>query len=262
MRALSHGIAIARRARVTAVLLACLAIAPPLLPAEDKKPEPPKVALSFPLGVLPGVSTKVVLRGWRLGDAKEVKVVEGDAQVKVLSQGNAAVPNKLDAKRVGDSQVEIEVAIPADAPFGKIRLAVVGAELTSEPFSLEIGGEYPVLAEKEANDGFSSAQPLALPQTVEGCIHQEQNVDVFAIEGPAGSEIHCELIAAARGSPLDGILTLYDASGNILASCDDVESSADPVIKFKLPRAGKYFLALQDAHDLGSPLHAYRLIVK
>ena len=64
------------------------------------------------------------------------------------------------------------------------------------------------------------------------------------------------------GSLLDAVLTLFDAHGHILATCDDTADSHDPQLRAELPADGAYFLALNDAHDRGGAWHNYELTVK
>ncbi|MGE3809195.1 MAG: PPC domain-containing protein, partial [Gemmataceae bacterium] len=119
----------------------------------------------------------------------------------------------------------------------------------------------PLVSEKEANNGFRQAQPIQVPQAVEGAIQAPQDVDVFKIAGKAGQKLLIEVHAARRGSPLDPILTLYDERSQVVARSDDDDPSGDARLEVTLPRDGAYFLSLIDAHDQGSPAHVYRIIV-
>jgi hypothetical protein len=86
-------------------------------------------------------------------------------------------------------------------------------------------------------------------------------VDVFRVEGKAGDRLVFEVQARRFGSPLEAMLTLYDADGHIMATAEGMGAQRDPVLKASLPRDGKYFLALIDAHDQGGPIWVYRLLV-
>jgi hypothetical protein len=103
---------------------------------------------------------------------------------------------------------------------------------------------------------------VQLPQAIDGAINQPQDVDVFRFEGKKGQKIVCEVLAARYGSPLDSILTLYDADGHVLASNDDYGGSADSRLELTLPKTGVYFFSLIDAHDLGGPSYVYRLALR
>ncbi|HTN75855.1 MAG TPA: PPC domain-containing protein [Pirellulaceae bacterium] len=231
--------------------------------AQTPDAEKPVIKLATTLGVLPGSTTKFLLRGLKLDDAKEIKCSDGKSSAKILSQGNADTMQMQDAKRVGDRKVEIELTVPADATVGELSLVVVTGKGESAPYMLLVGGEFPITEEKEANDGFRAAQPIAVPQIIAGQIHGDRNVDVFVFEGQAGQKIVCELLAARRGSNLDGLLSLYNERNVMLATNDDLSAETnDARLEVTLPAAGKYFLVLQDAHDLGGQAHPYRLTVR
>lgn len=243
---------------LAAIALACAA---PAL-AQEAMAEKPIVQLANPVGVLPGTTGKVLLRGFRLDETKEVKCSDGKSRAKVLGARNADNLNQQDAKKVGDRQVEIELTVPADAPAGELGLTVVTPKGESAPFQLYVGGEFPVVEEKEGNDGFRQAQAISLPQIIFGSIHGDRNVDCFAFEASAQQRITCEVFADRRGGNLDALLSIYNERGIQIASHDDLPDSRDARIETTLPSAGKYFLVLQDAHDLGGQAHAYRLVVQ
>lgn len=230
--------------------------------ASSQESEAPVIKLANPIGVLPGTTTKVLLRGWKLDDAKEVKCGDGKSTAKILGQGNADNLNMQDSKRVGDRKVEIELTLPVDVAVGELALTVVTGKGESQPYSLFVGGDLPVVEEKEGNDGFRQAQTLQIPQIVFGSIHADRNVDCFAFDGLAGKRLVCEVFAHRRGTNLDALLSLYNDRGVLVASHDDLSDSRDARLEVTLPSDGKFYLVLQDAHDLGGHAHAYRLVVK
>jgi hypothetical protein len=246
--------------------LAVLLAAGAALPAQEKKPpvkdDVPKVIVAVPLGVPAGQATKVTLRGLKLDAVTEVRFPSAKATAKVVSKGKATVPNMQDAKRVGDTQVEVEVTLPADVPEGAAEFTVVTPAGESAPHKLLVEKTIPVIAEKEPNNGFKQAQPIALPQAVDGVIGHNQDVDVFRFEGKAGQRVVIEVLAARHGSALDSYLSLHDADGKLLATNDDIEGSTDSRIEATLPKDGAYFVSIIDAHDTGGPAHVYRLVVK
>ena len=246
----------------TLLTFACLlALAAPALaqaPADDK----PVVKLANPLGVVAGSTVKVVLRGFKLDETKEVKCSDGKSTAKVLVAKNADTLNMQDPKRVGDRQVELELTIPADAPVGQLGLVVVTPKGESAPYMIDVGGDLPVIEDKEANDGFRQAQAIQLPQIVNGAIHGDRNVDCFVFDAQAGQKIVADVFADRRGANLDALLTLYSDRGVVIASHDDLPDSRDARLETTLPAAGKYYLVLQDAHDLGGAASPYRLVVK
>ncbi|HZT81060.1 MAG TPA: PPC domain-containing protein [Gemmataceae bacterium] len=216
----------------------------------------------LPLGAAPGKATKLTVRGHKLDAATAVRFPDSKATGKVLSKGKAPVPNMQDAKQVGDTQVEIEVTLPADGLGETVSFVVLTPAGETPPHRLLVDGQPPVVAEKEPNNGFRQAQPVALPQVVQGGIAQPQDVDVYRFEGKAGQRVRLEVLAARHGSALDSILSLHDADGRLLARNDDADGSPDSRLEVTLPRDGAYFVSIQDAHDQGGPVHVYRLVLR
>lgn len=234
--------------------------------AEDKKSDPPsppkpELLLALPLGVSAGATSHLVLRGKNLDQCTQVRCAIPDAKIKLLKAGKADVPDKVDGKKVGDQQVEIELALPPETPAGELELT---AQTPAGEASLKIlvVAHSSLIQEKEPNNGFREPQPLTNGHSVLGSIQSAKDVDVYRLDVAAGSPIECELVADQRGSPLDGLLTLYDGRGTIVAQSDDQSLTADPRIEFTPSTAGPYFIAVMDAHDSGSLLHAYRLTVR
>jgi hypothetical protein len=252
-----------------AIALAARLLAGPAL-GEEQPPEnkdAPRLLVATPLGAALGTTTKIKLRGLKLEGATSVRLLLGDgpapaeASVKQLSAGKAEVPGGQEAARVGDTQVEVELTLPAQLADGPLRVVVITPAGESAAHELLVGRAGPPVAEQEPNDGFRRAQVVAVGQTVEGSVHEARNVDVFRIELQAGQRLTAETRAARHGSALDPLLTCYDARGTELASNDDAEPAGDARLEFTAPSAGVYYLVLQDAHDLGGPAQVYWLAI-
>ncbi len=237
-----------------------------LLAAEPAKPDAkdaPKVVVAAPLGLPPGKPTKLLLRGLKLDEATEVRLHDPKGTAKVLSKGKAPLANKEkdDLPRYGDTQIEIEVTLSADYAGPTVPLTVVAPAGESAPHALMVDHE-PILPEKEPNNGFRNAQPVQVGQTLEGVINPNSDVDVFRIDGKEGQQLVLEIFAARYGSPLDSMLTLYDADGRIVAANDDSDGTADSRVEATLPRTGTYFISVVDANDVGSTANVYRLAIR
>ncbi len=256
--------------RLTLALLAVAGLMmalSPASPAQGKKGKkqdpngPPQVKLVNPLGVPPGGTVKLTLRGLRLDEVVQFVTPGVPATFRLLDQGKSPPPDKLPPNVAGDTQAVIEVALPKELPGDFLDFIVVSLHGESAPHRLWLDRD-PVLAEKEPNDGFRQAQAIHIPQVVYGTVGRGQDVDVFRFEGKAGQRIMAEVFAARSGSPLDSILTLYDAAGQELANNDDAGGGVDSRLECTLPRDGTYYLSLIDAHDAGGQSYAYRLHVK
>jgi hypothetical protein len=250
--------------RIVPLLIALLLLPTGLAPGQGKPADgkdKPKLIVAVPVAVMPGKTSKVTVRGFRVDAATEIRVHHPNSSAKLLGKSKLSVPNQQDPALVGDSQVEIEVTLPEDYPMSRLSLAVVTPAGESPPYRMGVDPEAAV-AEKEPNNGFKNAQPLQLPQSVDGMIGHAQDVDVFRFEGKEGQAVVLEVFANRYGSPLDSFLTLYDGDGHIIASNDDHNGSADSRIETKLPRTGTYYVSLIDANDQGGPAYVYRLSVR
>jgi Bacterial pre-peptidase C-terminal domain len=250
--------------RLVTLALALLLMPAAFAPAQPKPPDvkdKPKIVVALPLGVVPGKTSKLTLRGLRIDTATEIHLHDPKSSAKLLTKTKVGVPNGQDAAQVGDSQLEIEVTLPEDYPMTSLSLSVVTPAGESPPYRLLVDPEV-AIAEKEPNNSFKTAQPIGLPQSVDGVIGQPQDVDVFRFEGKEGQAVVVEVFAARYGSPLDSFLTLYTAEGQIVASNDDHGGSADSRIEVTLPKTAVYYVSLIDANDQGGPAFVYRLAVR
>jgi hypothetical protein len=220
----------------------------------------PVILVSLPLGVKPGSTTRLTLRGLKLDGATAVRC-EPKGTAKVLQKNKVPVSNQQDPRRVGDSSVGIELTIPADVPGDTITLVVDTPGGPSNPYALALD-RLPVQVEKEPNDTFKQAQLLRIGDTVEGKIQVVQDVDVYRFEAKAGQKVVVEVWAARRGSALDSFLTLFDDRGRVLDSCDDIDGSTDSRIEITIPKAGTYYASVMDANDQGGEGYVYRLGVR
>ncbi len=113
----------------------------------------------------------------------------------------------------------------------------------------------------DAGNGFRTATPLTLGQTIAGAIEQPRDVDVFAVTIKAGRPFVAETLSARRGSPCDPHLTLFDARGRTLKSNDDHAGTRDARLNL-LRSDGVYYLSLLEAHDRGQESFRYLLHVE
>lgn len=55
-------------------------------------------------------------------------------------------------------------------------------------------------------------------------------------------------------------MTLFDDAGRIVRASDEAPRAQSTKLSVHLPRDGGYYCVIQDAHDLGSAWHRYRLV--
>jgi len=240
-------------------LLAAALVAGPVS-AQEKKPDVPRITAVAPFDLLPGKETTLKIRGVKLSNATEVRL-PGGLKAEIKEKKAAEVPNGLDAKDVGDTQLEVKFTVPADAPAGPFALSVVTPEGLTAPREMRVLVAANCVDEKEPNGGLREAQPIELGKVLRATIKEDKDVDVFQFTGRSGQRVAIEVFAARGASLLDSTVTLMDARGHVLASADD-SATRDSQLSHQLPADGPYFLTVQDAHDRGGPWHGYGLTVK
>ena len=256
--------------RARCFLVAWLLVPPALALAADKeekkdekKPDPPRVALALPFAVSAGSTNRIVIRGQHLTNATELRFTNTVAFdtfiVSITNRAKADVPKEADAKKVGDSRLDVEVIVPAGAVTGTNWFTVMTPDGISEPRPLLVLPAGMLIAEQEPNGGFKQAQIIEIGRAVTGLIQEAGDVDVFRFEGSAGETIRVEVVAAAAGSALDSLVSVQDAAGRILATNDDASGQADSILECDLPKSAAYYINLTDAHDKAGPTHAYLL---
>lgn len=242
----------------TTLLLALL-----IAQEKPKADKPPQPLYAIQLAAEPGKASKLTVRGLGVDKATAVRVGDPKSSAKLL--GNAKKVGLGNGQRAdvhGDSEVDVEVTLSAELPGGSVPLTMVGPGGEGPAMLLLVNDDTPRVAEKEPNDGFKQAAPIALPQVVVGTFKQNQDVDVFRIEGKAGETIHVEVQAGRFGSPADAMLTLYDADGRTVASGELPAGRRDQVLRVRLAKDGAYFLSAIEGFDQGGPNFVYRLLIR
>jgi hypothetical protein len=232
---------------------------------DDKKKDAPTITCVTPFALIPGKTKSLKIRGLALSNATSVKLTDAAGALipaTIKSKGKSEVPKPFEAPRAGDTELQVDLTLPADIKPQELSLIVVTPAGETKSFPLQVADPAATIEEKEPNNGFKTAQELPLGKTVIGIIQDTSDVDVFRIGGRAGIKIIAEVTAERRGSLLDGLLTLYDAAGQVLATADDSDNSHDPILRATLASDGVYYLSLVDANEKGSPAHAYELIVR
>lgn len=226
---------------------------------KDEKKDQPVVILSNPLGVPLGVTTKVTLRGMKLDEASEIRAVESEVSVKLVSKGKSKI-DQQEASLIGDSQIVAELTLPSELADPLLSLVVVTPSGVSKPLAILVGGS--ILPEQEPNPGFKQSQLITCPAVIAGQIQNSHDVDVFRYMAQAGERVIFEVQARQHGSALDATVTLYDEKGQLVASSDDRDEARDPLLDATFAKAGVYYLSLGDAHDQGGAAHPYRLVIR
>ena len=132
------------------------------------------------------------------------------------------------------------------------------------PFALDT---LPECNEIKPNQDRAHAQRVALPVIINGRIDKPGDWGVFQFTGQSNAVVVAEVRARRLDSPLDSVLKLTDAKGQLLAYNDDCEDLADGLnthhadsyLMVKLPADGTYYVHIGDTAHNGGAEYAFRL---
>jgi len=207
-----------------------------------------------PAPILTSISPNRVVRGALVVLELEGKNLGGLRNV--LIQGNAGVTVNRRFNLKGGKPA-LHLRVESDATLSPAQIRVVGAGGVSNAVSLSVI-PWPEHNEVEPNNTSDQAMKLKLPTVVRGAIHETGEVDVFRIAGSRGQVLVADISAHRLEYPLDATLSLLNSEGQEVASSEDVYGF-DPLLLFKLPVDGEYFLRLWDDQIQGSDRHQYLL---
>jgi hypothetical protein len=105
------------------------------------------------------------------------------------------------------------------------------------------------------------SRAVTVPSGISGRIEKRGEEDRFRIAAAGGQKLRFEVHALRAGSALDGVLTVYDATGkNVLATNDDRPGMADPGLDLTVPAgASEVVVGLKDLLGRGGDDFVYRL---
>ncbi|MCI0537363.1 MAG: PPC domain-containing protein [Verrucomicrobiales bacterium] len=155
---------------------------------------------------------------------------------------------------------KIALKLEPDAPLGRQEIRAQTALGVSNPFPFEIG-ELPEVMEKEPNSAIDQADEIKVPMTVNGRIQAEKDYDAFKFRAEKDQQYTFEVFANRFGSPLDALLSLTDASGNVIKRNDD-SSGADAKFDHRFEESGDYVVLIEDLLGRGAPNFGYRLTIR
>lgn len=232
----------------------------PSIQAQEVKAEVAKITAFEPAAIVVGAKTNFKIRGFKLKDATGIRLVEGMNAVAEIKEKKDAGPAKgLENKQVGDTQVLVEIDLPADHPAGLLKYVVAtpSGEVSGEVRVFAVGT---IVEEVEPNNGFRESQSLPPGLTARGSIQGDKDVDVYGYVAKAGQQLK---VSVTSGGVLlmDAALHCYDTKGQFLAASDD-NTTRDPVATLKVPSDGLVFLCVSSAHDVGGEWHNYLLSVE
>lgn len=214
---------------------------------EPVPPAKPELASIEPRAAQRGTPTRITLVGKSLLGASAVEFNSDKLSASLLPG---------EAGEAGD-RVVIELHSAVDTPRGSYDVQIVTPGGKSKAVSLAID-DIPQLAEAEPNQTIAEAQTASLPATYWGALATPGDVDHFTFQANAGATIVFELAAKQLKSKLNGVLTLLDARGAVIATNNDFEGQ-DPLLAHAFAENGTYTIRVSDLAQAGSGEHLYRL---
>jgi hypothetical protein len=123
-----------------------------------------------------------------------------------------------------------------------------------------------VIVEVGVNETPAKAQAITLPAAVCGVIDKNEDVDFYRFQADAGQSLVFRVRCARLEDRIhdlqthaDPILTLRTASGATLATSDNNEYYADPLVAYRFNEAGDYLLEIRDVRYQGNQYWEYCL---
>jgi len=204
---------------------------------------------------------------------KQISLLEVPEGVDPFDKEAVVKLYRIDKKEQFNPQIaerlRIQVTIDPKAPPGEHELRVNTSDGLSNPIYFQVGslGE---VGEAEPNDDHMAPnlQRVPVPCIVNGQV-RPGDIDHFRFKARKGQSIVVD-VAARKIIPyladavpgwFQAVVALYDGDGNEVAYQDDYKFNPDPVLFFKVPKAGTYTLSIRDSIYRGREDFIYRIAV-
>jgi hypothetical protein len=215
----------------------------------------PQIDHAFPLAVVPGTRSELMLLGRNLPGGRATRSGTGEGLPLDQCRFPFAVPEAPPARR-GLAFINHPAAPYLSA--GAFQVWPPGMPDALNPVTL-VFATAPVMVETEPNDTPETAQAVSRPSLICGRFHTAGDADWFGIPAKAGETILLDLVCERIESPGDPFLVVTDAQGQELATFDDQGENAtvdgvtlllqlnrDPRGSFTAPSDGLYRVMVQD----------------
>ena len=220
-----------------------------------------------------GTKVTVRIEGNHLQTAEEVLFYRPGINCTAIRQLDAVPHNYLGYDRMEKREpgrvIELDFEIASDAPLGEYYLRVRTRKKLSEMLSFWVT-PFPVVYERHAyadqnderrNDQPEFAQTVPLNSTVVGMgvtNHVANDIDIYKVTLKKGQLCTCQILNARLGTVHQGLLTdmaveVHSAAGKRIArSSRSFLFAHDPVVSFRAPESGEYFVTAKQQKDTES----------
>ena len=241
----------------------------------DPRTNPPTIQKTSPRAVTRGLAAEVKVEGINLVGATEVLFDDPAIKGRLLhvnalgefigkfigSNGLRSTVNRGDPPPL--NEVTIEVEADSDAQLGLYRFRLVTKQGTTNTGKVSVEPFYGARPEIEPNDTLQEASlqvDYVFPPTIiTGKLGEPGDVDHLRFDATAGDELVAQITAAELGSKLRWSMALLDEKGVAVARKSVAYGDGEPVLAYRIPADGRYFLAVSDIERGGGRNHFYRL---
>ncbi len=163
---------------------------------------------------------------------------------------------------IGDKKGTYKVKAKLPAEAGVMDHGIFGEHeglLPPSPNVVRVS-EYGNALEVEPNNTYKEATAVgAVPVAMNGILETEGDEDYFRFTAKKGENYRFQVYADRIGSPVDPVLTLYDAKMKSLGSSDDADGTKDGRVDFKCAADGEYLVRVKDMLSRGGADFVYRV---
>ncbi len=170
-----------------------------------------------------------------------------DLSVKLLGDPSGPLPKTI--KLPGEPRDKFEIFTEQDQP-------------APTPNVIRVSN-FDSVDEVEPNNDVehATAGPSTLPAGFNGIIQEKGDTDFFKFAAKKGQALDVNVYARQLRSPLDSVLSIYDAKGNRIQQNDD-DGQPDSHLRWSVPADGDYYISVTDQLGRGGPLYTYRVEIK
>ena len=232
-------------------LLPLLLLSSAIAAEPPKFPGTPKVTNLTPFGWHRGSTAEVTFTGVKLFDPKGVLCADTDLiKVAKISPVDADPKVPDSAGKKATASLEIDPKCPTGVHYLRLYTNYGVAEVM--PFfvgSLATHVEKEPVEKAKLNNTPETAEVLPAAATVNGWLLGDDE-DIFRYEVKKGqlisAEVECARLALETDDGTEVILTVRDAAGKSLASCDDTPLLlADPFLSLTAPADGPIYVSIK-----------------
>ena len=169
----------------------------------------------------------------------------------------------LNAKLIGDPTGDFiqAITLPTEK-FRDARFGILADQdgLAPSPNWLRISS-FPNAARVTPGNTLANAATLnaTAPLAFNGVLATKGDAAFFRFTAKKDQNLDFQIYARRLGSPLDSVLTVFDAKGKSLGNNDDAAGNPDSAVRVKIPENGDYTVKVADQLARGGPRFTYRV---